>query len=279
MNQFGFGGFQVLPPVVKNLLIINVLLFVATISLGGLGINLYDILGLHLIGSEKFQVFQFITYMFMHGDLRHIFFNMFAVWMFGNAIENYWGSKKFLTYYILTGIGAGIIHYLIVYFVDMGPLFGSINDFMATQSPEALDEFVSQFKSSYRGMPAHVESAITSFLAGDTSPKYVGSIVQFMGEVKQYAINNQPGLVGASGSLFGILLAFGMLFPNSEIMLIFIPIPIKAKYFVLGYGLIELVSGLQNNPGDNVAHFAHLGGMLVGFILIKFWQRNNKFYQ
>ena len=222
--------FQILPPVVKNLLIINVLLFIATgvLSAPPFNIDLTNILGLHYWESDLFKPWQIVTYMFMHGNIPHILFNMFAVWMFGSHIENRWGSKRFLNYYLLTGFGAALLHYLIFHFYTLP------------------------------GIPSQVYSNTYPLTA------------------YEYFLQNSV-VVGASGSLFGILLAFGVLFPNTLLYLYF-AIPIKAKYFVIGYGLIELFSGISNNPGDNVAHFAHLGGMLFGLLIFGYWKLKNEFY-
>jgi len=203
------NNFQSLPVVTKNILIINIILFTSTWILKAKGLDLTNVLGLHYPTAPDFRPYQFITYMFMHGNLMHIFFNMYAVFMFGGILENVWGPKRFLSYYIFTGLGAAVTQ-LVVYWYQ------------------------------YKG--------------------YTGQEL------------NPLVVIGASGSLFGLLLAFGMLFPNSELMLMFIPIPIKAKYFVLGYGLLELFSGISNNALDDVAHFAHLGGMLFGFILLMIWR-------
>ncbi len=242
----GSQGFSMLPPVVKNLLIINGLLFLATVTFNlSLDIDLTNILGLHYFESPLFEPYQLVTYMFMHGGLSHLFFNMFAVWMFGSQIENAWGPKRFLIYYLITGIGASLLHYGIVYF--------EIMNLESMMTPSAI-EYV-------------IKGGADLIVSGRN---YVDPN---MGELN--ALYN-TGLVGASGSLFGVLLAFGMLFPNTSLYMMFIPVPIKAKYFVAGYGALELINGIQQRPGDNVAHFAHLGGMLFGYLLIKYWQKNEK---
>ena len=240
--------FRNTPPVVKNLLIINVLFFLGTMLLGQQGINVTSYLGLHYVESKQFYPHQLVTYMFMHGGLMHIFFNMFAVWMFGRVLEQVWGPKRFLIYYMITGIGAGIIQ-LIVAYVRLIP----IRDLV---SQEEMDLIINQ-----------------GYNIIQTGKYFTDPILQ------QVNILFNMGTVGASGAVFGILLAFGMLFPNTELMLLFPPIPIKAKWFVIFYGIFELYAGFANNPNDNVAHFAHLGGMLFGFILIKYWNADrNKFY-
>ena len=217
-----------IPTVTKNLLIINVLAFLATLVAQTYGIDLERYLGLHFFLASDFNVAQLVTYMFMHGGFTHLFFNMFAVWMFGRILEQVWGPKKFLFYYLVCGIGAGFIQ-------------------------EAV-QFI-----QYETVLAAYDNVNT------------GSAIVSM---QDYL--NMMTTVGASGSVYGILLGFGMLFPNQQLFIFPLPIPIKAKYFVIGYALIELYSGLANNPGDNVAHFAHLGGMIFGFILIMYWKRKNK---
>jgi len=289
MSQYRPGGFRVLPPVVKNLLIINVLMFLATeVLLGKFGVNLRDILGLHWIGSTDFEIYQVISYMFMHGDVTHILFNMFAVWMFGSAIENTWGAKRFLTYYVLTGIGAAFFHYVILYLMEIGPTMAAIDAFLANPSVDSMRAILAdhtlQLSSRLPEMYSYWQESepfVNAVYSGSSSPEALERSVEFFTVYQEYYLN-LPNVVGASGSLFGLLLAFGMLFPNARIFLLFFPVPIKAKYFVMLYGAFELYSGLQNNPADNVAHFAHLGGMIFGFILIKLWQNNsgsNSYYQ
>ncbi|MBN1182978.1 MAG: rhomboid family intramembrane serine protease [Bacteroidales bacterium] len=248
MNQYRPNRFAILPPVVKNLLIINILFFLATVALQkAYNYDLTDILGLHYFKSSKFMPFQYITYMFMHGSLGHIFFNMFALWMFGNVLENVWGGKRFLFYYIVTGIGAGLVQLVVSYI--------RIKSLEAHMSMEAIDMV-------YKEGLSVIE-------------KGMNYADPFMGKLN--AIMNSS-TIGASGAVFGILLAFGMLFPNSLIYVYF-AIPVKAKYFVIIYGIIELSMGFANRAGDNVAHFAHLGGMLFGLLLILAWKRDRtKFY-
>lgn len=265
-NSYRQNAFNQLPVVVKNLLIINILMFVLTFVFTGMfDIDLNDKLGLHFPTSQKFQPYQIITYMFMHGSLPHLFLNMFALWMFGKSLEDLWGPKRFLIYYLITGIGAAICHYTIVYF-QMQDALNFIDSYIANPSLSAFDEFASSVGSTMN----------SNYLLSEHSMKEALQIS--VDQVRDYriALLNAPNIVGASGAVFGILLAFGMLFPNTELMFLFLPIPIKAKWFVLAYGLIELFSGLRGAAGDNVAHFAHLGGMLFGFILLKYWQKNSK---
>ena len=274
MQQFQPRGFSFLPVVVKNLLIINGIFFLATIVFERtLHIDLIDILGLHFLTSEKFQPYQIISYMFMHGSFGHIFFNMFALWMFGSAIENFWGPKRFLIYYLITGIGAALLHYTIVYF-QIRPVMDMINNFTVDPTNDGLLSFLnsSYFQGGLEGIPEKFQifrSHYNALLVSNPT-EAMSLAVEFMHSYKE-AFLNAPVIVGASGALFGLLLAFGMMFPNSVIYLYF-AIPIKAKWFVILYGAIELFSGVSNTSGDNVAHFAHLGGMLFGFILIKLWK-------
>jgi membrane associated rhomboid family serine protease len=228
-------------------------------------------------------VFQIVTYMFMHGDLSHIFFNMFAVWMFGSAIENAWGSKRFLIYYLLTGFGAAFLHYAIIY-MDISPVIAQMSHIV--EAPDAreiiafaeahpwgnyLDQFM--YPQIYDETLQFYQVSLQTLKVDPNNQEALLASSTFFQHYSTHYMN-LPNVVGASGSLFGILLAFGMMFPNVRLFMIFLPIPIKAKYFVIGYGVMELVSAFQNNPGDNVAHFAHLGGMIFGFIIIKFWERS-----
>jgi membrane associated rhomboid family serine protease len=214
-----------LSPVVKNLLIINVIFYFASRFLG-----LEGVLAGYYPSAPQFQPWQVLTHMFMHGNLSHIFFNMFALYMFGPNLERVWGSKRFLNYYLICGLGAFALHEFVVgyqFYQDFGTFFPTA-DIVA-------QGFTGQMRASI---------LYQTFVP----------------------------VVGASGAVFGILLGFGMLFPNTRLMLLFPPIPIKAKLFVIGYGAIEIFLALENNPGDNVAHFAHLGGMIFGYIMIKKWK-------
>ena len=222
-EQYSPTGFRVLPTVVKHLLIINILMYLATVTLTRFNIDLTDILGLHFFKASDFRFFQLVTYMFMHGNFGHLFFNMFALWMFGNTLENIWGSKRFLLFYMVCGIGAGLCQELVQYI------------------------------------------QYTTSLAQYSTVNLSGHIVT----MDTYL--NMMTTVGASGAIYGLLLAFGMMFPDSQIYLYFL-FPIKAKWFVIGYAVIELISGLGG--ADNVAHFAHLGGMLFGLLLILYWRKN-----
>ncbi|MDR2385049.1 MAG: rhomboid family intramembrane serine protease [Tannerella sp.] len=225
MRQRGFNSYSSIPTVTKNLLIINVLLWVATLLMQN-KIELINILGLHFPGAKDFKPYQFFTYMFMHGSLTHLFFNMFAVYIFGRILESVWGARRFLFYYFVTGVGAAIIQELV--WLNM------VNQVASANGVNIVHQ-----------------------IANDPSSNFLITI-------------------GASGSVFGILLAFGMYFPDDEMFIFPFPFPIKAKYLVIGYGAIELFAGIANFRGDNIAHFAHLGGMLFGLILILYWKKKNK---
>ncbi|MBU1370682.1 MAG: rhomboid family intramembrane serine protease [Bacteroidetes bacterium] len=282
MNQFQPTGFKVLPTVVKNLLIINGLFFLATISFSNVfNIDLTKVFGLHYITASDFSPYQFVTYMFMHGGFTHILFNMFALWMFGNTLENVWGPKRFLTYYMVTGIGAGIV-YLIWISFQITPVVNDIDLFIQTKDLAVLGNFTAEHTFRLNEFSGQIWQEFQAFqrsikvLSADPSnTDAMQTAVSFMTNYKAFFLN-QSVVVGASGAVFGILLAFGMMFPNSVIYLYF-AIPIKAKYFVILYGAFELFEGVMNRPGSNIAHFAHLGGMLFGYILIVYWKKKGEF--
>ncbi|MGM0667627.1 MAG: rhomboid family intramembrane serine protease [Bacteroidota bacterium] len=241
MNTFG-RGFSGMPPVVKNLILINVIMLLAMYTAAGVfNINLNSTLGLYFPKSDHFRPYQVISHMFMHGGLGHLFFNMFALFMFGRVLESVWGPKRFFIYYFVSGLGAALTHEVVMA-IQYANLAGSV-------SPEQLQMVLE------RG------SEILRSGRNFTDPD--------MGQLNR--LLNTP-TVGASGAVFGILLAFGMLFPNTQLMLLFPPIPIKAKWFVIGYGAIELYFAISQ-PGSNIAHAAHLGGMIFGYILIKIWKK------
>jgi len=279
--MIGRGGWSSVPPVVKNLLIINGLMFLAAyVFQQSIGFDFWEEFGLHYFSSDKFHPYQIVTYMFMHGSISHIFFNMFAVWMFGTAIENVWGSKRFLTYYLLTGFGAALLHYGIIY-LEISPVLDQLQAIIDSPTPAAVVEFAdsnSGISVLRRLKPQYYDYFISLKNGLIRSPEDAtlgNEMSLFMMKLTEM-VKDGPNIVGASVSLFGILLAFGMMFPNMRLMLLFPPIPIKAKFLVIGYGVMELYSAFQNNPNDNVAHFAHLGGMLFGFLIIKFWEKTGQ---
>ena len=219
---------RTIPPITKNLLIINTICYLAYIVLSGRGVNLNGIFGLHYIQASEFYLYQLVSYMFMHASFMHLFFNMFALWMFGSVIERTFGQKKFLTFYLVCGLGA------------------------------ALCQELSQAAMVY-SLIAGQGGTLTDFL--HLSPLYRAAL-------------NGMTTVGASGCIYGVLLAFGMTFPEERMFIFPLPIPIKAKWFVCGYIAIELFMALSQQS-DGVAHVAHLGGMLFGYLLIKAWRKRS----
>ena len=271
-QQYSPSGFNLLPPVVKNLLIINGLFFLATISFQkAFGIDLDNLLGLHYFKSDLFRPYQFVTYMFLHADISHIVMNMFALWMFGYLLENVWGGKRFLTYYIVTGIGAAVVQTFVGWWsfssveaaVQLYYQHASMENFLAfvkayPPHTEQLAETLNNFWSDWNSQPLNQHNILMS--------------KDLINQLWQDHISTTT--IGASGAVYGILLAFGMMFPNMLVYVYFL-FPIKAKWIVIIYGALELYSGYMNNPNDNVAHFAHLGGMVFGFFLILYWKKKS----
>ena len=242
-------------PVVKNILLLNILFFVAQLTLPELMNNL----ALYPFGSNYFKPWQLATHFFMHGGLGHLFFNMFALVIFGAHLERVWGAKRFLTFYMACAFGAAFLHQIVLY-IEINSLIDMVssNDWsiMKNNGFEIIKE-----NTTSDGM--HI------YLGYDQ--KFGLTLSENL--LNAFQIQNTP-MLGASGAVFGLLAAFGYLFPNTELMLLFPPIPIKAKYFVLGYAALELYLGFANNPSDNVAHFAHIGGALIGIILVLYWKKN-----
>ena len=281
-QQFRPNKFTILPPVVKNLLIINGLFYLATMGLAqAYQIDLIKILGLHYIGATDFKPFQYVTYMFMHSatNFSHILFNMFALWMFGNTLENVWGSKKFLIYYLITGIGAAVVYTFWISF-EIAPTINAVDQFLNNPTLEGFAAFRNSdyFQVASYDISNNFNAFVDSYnrLVVTDKTAALQEVVSFMSQYREDYLNAHT-VVGASGAVYGILLAFGMMFPNSIIYLYF-AIPVKAKWFVLIFGALELYSGISNQPGDNVAHFAHLGGMLFGFIIIYYWKKKGRLY-
>ncbi len=262
--------FSLFPPVVKNLLIANVLFYIATIVIRSTyHHDISNDLGLHYFKAGDFKIYQLLGYLFLHdtssffeqplgvSSLAHIVFNMFALWMFGNALENIWGWKKFLVFYLICGIGAGITQEVVQYFY-----FQHIQHALDVFSTAPNESDFSAIAAKYFGIKAGgLES-------------YPGEYLSFL--QKEYVKTlNESVTIGASGAIFGVLLAFGMTFPNT-LLYVYFAIPVKAKYFVIIYGLLELFSAASNKPGDNVAHYAHLGGMVFGFLMLMYWRSQRR---
>ncbi len=231
MTEFRPGGFSLIPPVIKNLVIINVLIWLAQqVFRNNPSFSIEDLFALHDVHSAYFRPHQLVTYMFLHGPgLTHILFNMFALWMFGSILENLWGAKRFLIFYLICGIGAGVLH-LVSLYIEMLPAW-----------------------ESFKMLPEYKQEEL---LYSD-----------------RFIFNSTT--VGASGAVMGCLAAFGYLFPNSVIYLYFF-LPIKAKWFVIIYGALELWMAIRNSAGDNVAHWAHLGGAAFGLALVWLWNKTNR---
>jgi len=241
MNGFG-RNFLGLPPVVKNIILINVIMLLASWAAQSvIGRDMNGILGLYFPMSESFMPVQIVSHMFMHGGFMHLFFNMFALYMFGGILENIWGGKRFFIYYMVCGLGAALVHETVIMF--------QYNKLISVLGPDQVQMVIEEGASYLNENKFYVNEAM-----------------------KDLQIMLNVPTVGASGAIFGILLAFGVLFPNTQLMLLFPPIPIKAKYFVIGYGAIELYLAFTQ-PGSNVAHAAHLGGMLFGYILLRYWRK------
>jgi membrane associated rhomboid family serine protease len=272
IEQFKPRGFNFLPPVVKNLLIINGLFFLASFTFGSLyNKDLAEYLGLHYFESELFKPWQYVTYMFMHSTIsfNHILFNMFALWMFGYSLENYWGGKKFLFYYLVTGIGAAIVQTFVTW-IEISSLKDAAIAYRGVASPDEFAAFI-QNHFSGRFNADGVQKFVSEWSSDPGNIVYIQDSFNIINSFITSTMNIPT--VGASGAVFGILLAFGMTFPNQLIYIYFL-FPIKAKWFVIIYGAAELIFGMTNTQ-SNVAHFAHLGGMLFGFFLIRLWKKNN----
>ena len=219
-----------LPPVIKTLLIINVLVWLAQLALQDSSFNITELGALHYWRSPLFKIYQLITHMFLHDPKNpmHLIFNMLTLWVFGSTLENFWGPKRFLNFYLICGIGAALVQMSLIPF-EAGRAIHAHPEIAVEQWPEAIQEY-------------------TNFYS----------------------------MIGASGAIMGLAAGFAYLFPNTEFFIYFIPIPIKAKFLVPIYVLIDLFGGLNRSSGDNVGHFAHLGGALVGLLLVMFWNRNNR---
>ena len=254
--------FQNIPTITKNLLIINALFFAAKYVMAATGYNLDVFLGAFYPESVNFKSYQVLSHMFMHGDMIHFFFNMFALWMFGSAVERALGEKRYVILYFVAGLGAFILFNITNYI--------SINEIKDTITNQQLIESVNQYahlditggETFYQ-----IESNLNNWLQANNTDNTNTHQDLFLG----YSIP----MVGASGANFGVLVAFGMMFPNAILMLIFPPIPLKAKYFIPIYIIIELYLAVKAHPGDNVAHYAHLGGALIGFLLVRYWKKNS----
>ena len=257
-----------LTPVAKNLLLINVAVFLISSILGMSKIN--GILGLYYYASPSFYPFQIFSYMFAHGGFTHLLFNMLGLFFLGPLLEQFWGSKKFMIFYLVCGIGAGLI-YNGINFTQIRPMESAKATYEYNPTPEGFSDYVKKY---YTFRNQSVYQLYEEFQDNPNDPALKRETGQVVREI--YNLKLSIPMVGASGAIYGLLMAIALLFPNTKFMLLFPPIPIKAKYLALILGGVALYSGFQSNPGDNVAHFAHLGGMVFAFILIKAWQKDRK---
>lgn len=261
-----------LTPIVKNLLLINVGIYLIQ---SFLSVDLIAIGGLRYIFADTFRPYQFFTHLFIHGGLGHLFGNMFALFIFGPLLERFWGGQRFLVFYLVTGLGAAFL-YSAINFYEVNKLENAVETYVSAPTPENFERFIMDH-AEFAWRSSEIQDFISQYYDNPSSSNYINQGQQLANQLLERKANIP--MVGASGAIFGILMAFGLLFPNTELFLLFFPFPIKAKYFVLFYGLYELWAGFERVPGDNVAHFAHLGGMLFAFILIKVWQgKRNTFY-
>lgn len=274
-QQIRPGSFQVLPPVIKNLIIINGIVLMAQYTGEMWGYNewISNTFALHNVQSSLFKPHQLITHLFMHGDFFHFLFNMFALWMFGSMLENMWNSKRFLTFYILCGLGAAVFH-LATLSLEYQFLQKEVADFFNRPTPGEFNHFLNSNPSIFRVFkePQNIRQLVIDWDNQPLNSEYMEAAKNYLVVFEEASLNTPT--VGASGAVFGCLAAFGYLFPNSLIY-IYMFIPVKAKWFVIIYAGIELWLGVSNS-GGNIAHFAHLGGALIGFLLVLYWNKKNR---
>ncbi len=253
-------------PVVKNILFINLGIFLLQ---SFFSIRLSEIFGLRVIFSEEFAIYQFLTYMWIHGDFRHIFGNMLMVLFLAPMLERVWGSKRFLTFYLVCGIGAGVLYGL----ADVAEKYSLRSDtetYIANPNPEDFSIYIVEHKSPRFNLPRLADFA-DEYYDNKDNASYQNQSLQIVQEIYRDKVNIP--MVGASGAVYGILMALLLLFPNTVVYLYF-AIPVKLKYLVFGLGMYEIWSEINRAEGDNIAHLAHLGGMLIAFIVIKYWEKN-----
>ncbi len=269
-----------IPEAVKHLLIINVLLFVTTLAFAVTKqIDLGDTLALHTINSPNFRPWQLITHMFMHGDVGkgaayfqssvwHILGNMFGLWMFGSVLERNWGSKRFVIFYLLCGLGAAVAHLMVLHY-ENNVLAVAVQNFQDNPTWAQFNLFVKQNV----GFNPAISEYLMTWQDDANNSAYIDGAKAITTQYQNMQLNQ--GTVGASGAVFGILAAYAYYYPNTLLYIYFF-FPIKAKWAILAYACYELYSGVQHSAGDNVAHFAHLGGALVGILLVLFWNKTNR---
>ena len=270
MTEFRPSRFEILPMIIKNLLIVNVLFFLAQKTIGSQGLfDMEDVLALHHVRSPLFKPWQLITHMFLHGNLMHLFGNMFALWMFGSVLENLWGPKRFLTFYFICGIGAALLHLAFLWY-DYHTLLQDFMQLKLTPTPELMTNFYQRwglFQDATAG------NLLTEYLRDPSNTFVQSKTVSYISDITYRAISTPT--LGASGAVFGVMAAFVYLFPNTYIYLYFF-VPVKAKWIGLIYFGIEIYYAWQNSEGDNVARWAHIGGAIVGFILVITWNKKKR---
>lgn len=260
--------FQNTTPIVINLIIINVIVYFT----GEMLHTTNSFLSLHYVGSSAFNPIQFFTYMFVHGSTGHIFSNMLGLFFFGPVLERYWGSKKFLIYYIVCGVGAGMLYSGYIYY-ELYELKQAVNAYIAEPNAQAFASFLQKHAREEYLLNGEF---IRQFELNPTSSHMINESIEFV--KRTYIQGTNTSMVGASGALYAVLFAVGFLFPAMEVFLLFPPIPLKMVYLVIFYGVMAVYGMVQQQPGDNVAHFAHLSGMLVGFVLLRIWKERRPNY-
>ena len=260
-----FGG---ITPVVRNILIINVVILILNSVLGN---RLNELFGLYTVLSDNFQPYQLFTYMWLHGGFMHLLFNMIGVFFFGPVLERMWGVKRFLIFYFVVGIGAGVLYGVADYF-EKAPTINDAEVYINNPNPDDFYLYTSKHLPKY--LRSRVGGQIYDFYdeysKNPNSDRLIQESRSWVSQISDLAMLGN--MVGASGAVYGILMAFGLLFPNTTLMLLFPPIPIKAKYLVFILGVIALYSQINRQPDDNVAHLAHLGGMLIAYIMLRVWR-------
>lgn len=255
---------MMLTPAVRTILLINVLVFFVTTE------SVIQQFGLHSFLSDRFNPIQLLTHMFLHGGFNHIFSNMLGLIVFGPMLERTWGTQRFVFFYLFTGLGAAVLFSGINYY-EMRDVYNAVQDYRANPSPDSFLTFITQHAGS---LYDQVEGFIDKFQQSPADPSFIAASLKIVNTFFNSQVN-EP-MVGASGAIFGVIMGFGLLFPNTQLFLLFPPIPVKAKYLVIFYGAYELYTGIYQAQSDNVAHFAHIGGMLFAFILIKYWGTQRK---
>ena len=253
-----------LTPGVRNLLLANIGLLLIPSLTGRLEI-LTEFLGLHFLNSSLFSPYQLVTHMFMHAGFTHLLFNMMGLVFFGSWLERAWGTNRFLIFYFTCGIGAGLL-YMGFNYIELQQMLDARAAFMADPTPDGLADFMSKYTGGYRSMISDVEA----FGQNPNNPEIIYSAKRLVNQLSELRVNSP--MIGASGAVFGVIMAFGLLFPEAELFFFPLPFPVRAKYVVLFYGATALFGAIHKEPGDNVAHYAHLGGMFFGWLMVRYYR-------